>query len=151
MPPPAGFGAPPQAGAYGAPPGQPGFQPASGMAPYAAPGMQAYGATGPKGTIRNPITVILLTFITCGIYGMFAFWSMLSELKAYLRKDEIQPIFMFIPVLNLIQLIQLPGWVSEAKQRAGCQNPESAGLILYWLFGVYFIPKDLNEVWESAR
>lgn len=122
------------------------------MQPHGAPGMgmQPYAGTGPKGTVRNPLTVMILTFVTCGIYGIFAFWSMLSELKAYLQKDEIQPIFMFIPILNLILLLKLPEWVSEAKQRAGCQNPHSSGLILYWLLGVYFLPKDLNEVWEAG-
>lgn len=162
-PAPPGPGAGPAPGGYAPPPSPPGFggpqpgfggaQPGFGSAPAFGGGyggaMAPRGATGPKGTVRNPLTVMVLSFVTCGLYGIFAFWGMLSELKAYLQKDEIQPIFMFIPLLNLLLLFKLPDWVSEAKQRAGCQNPQSSGLILYWLFGIYFLPKDLNEVWEA--
>jgi hypothetical protein len=42
----------------------------------------------------------------------------------------------------------LPEWVSEAKQRAGSRNPQSAGPILYFLLLPYFFTKDMNEVWD---
>ena len=91
----------------------------------------------------------LLTFVTCGLYGMIAFYMMLSELKAYLNKEEIVPWHIFVPILSLIVLLgKLPGWVTEAKQRAGSRNQQSSGPVLYFLLGPYFVTKDMNEVWD---
>jgi hypothetical protein len=111
----------------------------------------AYGGGGAKGTIRNPILVTLLTPVTCFIYWIIALYSMMSELKAYLNKDEIVPWHMFVPVLNFIILLtKLPGWVTEAKQRAGSRNPQSAGPVMYFLLPTYFFTKDMNEVWDPT-
>ena len=108
-------------------------------------------AGGAKGTIRNPILVTLLTPVTCAIYWIIALYSMMSELKAYLNKEEIVPWHMFVPVLNIIILFtKLPGWVTEAKQRAGSRNPQSAGPIMYFLLAPYFLTKDMNEVWDPT-
>jgi hypothetical protein len=101
--------------------------------------------------VRNPVVVTLLTFVTCGIYGMVTFYMMLSELKAYLNKEEIVPWHIFVPVLSLVVLLgKLPDWVTEAKQRAGSRNQQSAGPIMYFLLAPYFLTKDLNEVWDPA-
>jgi hypothetical protein len=95
--------------------------------------------------------VTILTFATCGIYGMVTFYMMLSELKAYLNKEEIVPWHIFVPVLSLIVLVgKLPDWVTEAKQRAGSRNQQSAGPVMYFLLAPYFLTKDLNEVWDPA-
>ena len=110
-----------------------------------APGSQPLSKPG----VRNPVVVTLLTFVTCGLYGMIAFYMMLSELKAYLNKEEIVPWHIFVPILSLIVLLgKLPGWVTEAKQRAGSRNQQSSGPVLYFLLAPYFVTKDLNEVWD---
>src|SRR5262249_47982298 len=107
-------------------------------------------AGGAKGKIRNPVTTLLLGML-CFVYAMVALYSMLQELKTYLNKDEIVPWHIFIPILNLIVILaKLPDWVTEAKQRAGSRNPQSSGPILYFLLCLYFLPKDLNEVWDPA-
>jgi hypothetical protein len=124
------------------------------MMPAASGAMSpvGYGSgaiTGARGAVRNPVMVTLLTYATCGIYGLIAVYSMMSELKAYLNKEEIVPWHLFVPVLGLIiALTKLPEWVTEAKQRAGSPNPQSAGPIMYFLLLPYFLTKDLNEVWN---
>lgn len=106
---------------------------------------------GSKGPIRNPMMVTLLAFITCGIYGIIAIYAMMSELKAYLNKEEIVPWHLFVPILGLIVILtKVPNWVTEAKQRAGSRNPQSAGPIMYLLLLPYFFTKDMNEVWDPA-
>jgi len=113
-----------------------------------APG--GYALAG-KGPIRNPVMVTVLTVVTCFIYGIFTFYSMMNELKAYLNKQEIVPWHIFVPVLNWIVLFgKLPGWVTEAKQRAGSRNPQSAGGLLYFLLLPYFFTKDMNDVWDPT-
>jgi hypothetical protein len=114
---------------------------------------QGYGqpAIAGKGPIRSPIMVTVLFYVTCGIYGIFAFYSMLSELKAYLNKQEITPWHLFVPILGMIVVLgKLPGWVTEAKQRAGSRNPQSSGALLYFLLFPYFFTKDMNEVWDPT-
>jgi hypothetical protein len=117
-----------------------------------APG--GYGGdaiTGTRGPVRNPIVVTLLTFVTCGLYWMITSYSMLSDLRTYLNKDEIVPWHVFVPILNLIVVLgKLPGWVTEAKQRAGSRNPQSSGALLYFLLFPYFFTKDMNDIWDPS-
>jgi hypothetical protein len=129
--PPAGYGPPGAAG---------GFAPAGYAAPFAA-----------RGKVRNPFIVLLLACVTCGIYGMVWSYKSLAELRAYLTKAEIVPWHILIPILNIVVLLfKLPDWVTEAKQRAGARNPKSAGALLYFLLGWYFITTDLNEIWAAG-
>ena len=118
------------------------------MAPAGGGPPAAPGAHGPIGATRNPILVFLLS--ACCFYYLFVFWGMLNELKAFRQKDDINPILFFVPILNLIQMWGLPAKMLEAKQMAGVPNPSVSHPILYLLLGVYFIPADLNEVWQAA-
>jgi hypothetical protein len=107
------------------------------------------GQRGPVGQMRNPIMVLVLGSI-CFVYAIIQVWGMLNELKAFRGKDDINPIMMFIPILNIIMLWNLPPKVLEAKQMAGVPNPQVPHPILYLLLGAYFLPADLNEVWQAA-
>jgi hypothetical protein len=119
------------------------------MAMQGPAGMAAPGARGPVGTVRNPIMVLVLSMV-CFVYAIIAMWSMLNELKAFRGKDDINPIFMFIPILNIILIWGLPAKVLEAKQMAGVPNAQVVHPILYLLLGTYFFPADLNEVFQAA-
>ena len=108
---------------------------------------QASGA-GPVGQTRNPVMVLLISFV-CAFYGLFQLWTMMNELKAYLNKDEIQAWHILIPYYNLYLLwIKVPKWIGEAKQKAGSANPQPAGFILYFLIPYYAMADDLNQVWN---
>jgi hypothetical protein len=126
------------------------------MQGYAAPGALAHaggaalGARGPIGKTRNPVMVFVLTYVTCGIYGLIAMWGMLNELKAFRGKDDISPIMFFLPIIGILNLWALPGKVLEAKQMAGVPNAQVPHPILYLFFGIYFLPHDLNEIWQAA-
>jgi hypothetical protein len=109
----------------------------------------ASGARGPVGKVRNPIMVLVLGYI-CFVYLFIAYWSMLNELKAFRGKDDITPILFFIPVLGWILMWGLPAKMLEAKQMAGVPNPQVVHPILYLLLGPYFLPADLNEVFQAA-
>jgi hypothetical protein len=165
-----GFGAPqpgygPQPGGYGAPsPGYAGGQPApyggytppdAAMIPAGGSGLSPSGSYMPaianRDHIRNPLVVTLLCYVTCGIYAIVVMYSLMSELKSYLNREEIVPWHILVPVLNLVVILtKLPTWVTEAKQRAGSRNPMSAGPLLYFLLLPYFLTKDMNEVWDPT-
>jgi hypothetical protein len=122
----------------------------AGGAALAPQGYVQPGVAG-KGPIRNPIVVTLLCMVTCGLYGIFTIYSMMSELKAYLNKQEIVPWHIFVPILGIIVMLgKLPGWVTEAKQRAGSKNQQSSGPLLYFLLFPYFFTKDMNDVWDPT-
>ncbi len=107
------------------------------------------GPVGPIGTERNPIMVLVLGSL-CFVYGIIQMLGMIKELKAFRQKDDINPLFLFIPILNIITLWGVPEKVLEAKRMAGIQNPQVPHPILYLLLGAYFFPTDLNEVWKAA-
>lgn len=129
-----------------APPGA--MQPAGFGPPGAAPMVPA-GAHGPVGNVRNPIAVFVIGMI-CFLYLLFVLWSTLNELKAFRQKDDINPILFFVPILNLLQLWQLPQKVLEAKQMAGVPNATVSHPVLYLLLWPYFFTADLNEIWQAA-
>jgi hypothetical protein len=137
------------------------YAPAPAMSPYGAPpqGMQqldpAYanpGAPyhGPIGKMRNPVMVVVLTYVTCGFYGIFALLSMLGELKAFRQKNDINPILFLIPVVSLLEILKLPAKVLDAKRMAGVPNAQEPNVILYLFLWFYMLPSDLNEIWQIA-
>lgn len=171
-PPPGGYGGPPAQPAFGAPPaggyGQP--QPGFGgpPAPYAAPGgftppqdlpygggggalapLSLGGQRGPIGKIRNPVLTIVLSCV-CFVYAIIQVWGMINELKDFRGKDDLNPLFFFIPILNYIELWKLSDKVLDAKRMAGVPNPQVAHPVLYLFFALFFLPGDLNEVWQAA-
>lgn len=94
--------------------------------------------------------VVVLTYVTCGIYGLFALLSMLSELKAFRQKNDINPILFLLPVIGILEMIKLPAKVLEAKRMAGVPNAQEPNVILYLFLGLYMLPADLNEIWQVA-
>ena len=38
--------------------------------------------------------------------------------------------------------------IGAARAKAGTATQGNGSFIMYWLLGMYFIPKDANEVWE---
>jgi hypothetical protein len=163
-PPGAGYGQPP--GGYGQPPG--GGYGAPGGGGYGAPGgftpPDPYGLPGsaplmgmpfsgsqrgPIGKIRNPVMTIVLSML-CFVYGIIQFWSMLKELKAFRGKDDLTPILFFIPILGYIEAWKLNEKVLDAKRMAGVPNAQVASPVLYLFFAVFFLPSDLNEIWQAA-
>lgn len=94
--------------------------------------------------------MLLLAYVTCGLYGLISLWSMAGELKAFRQRDDISPILFLIPIIQLIELWKLPAKVLEAKHMAGVHNPQVVHPILYILLYPYFFTSDLNEVWQAA-
>jgi hypothetical protein len=151
-----GYGGPPQGG-YGTPGG--GYGAPGGFTPpheqYGMPGggapmvQMGSGQRGPIGKIRNPVMTIVLSMV-CFIYGMIQLWGMLNELKAFRGKDDFKPIFFFLPILSIIEGLKLAEIVLDAKRMAGVPNPQVTNQIVYLFFGLFFLPGDLNEVWQAA-
>jgi hypothetical protein len=119
------------------------------MVPAGGYGAAPGGARGPVGKIRNPVMTTVLSML-CFVYALIQVWGMLNELKNFRGKDDLNPILFFIPILGIIEMWKLPAKVLEAKQMAGVANAQVPHPILYLLLGIYFLPADLNEVWQAA-
>jgi len=117
------------------------------MPPGAAPIVSAGGR--PLGRTRNPVMTLVFSML-CFVYAIIQLWQMTNELKAYRGKEDIKPIFFFIPILGLIEMWKLAPKILEAKQMAGVPNASVQHPALYLLFSIFFLPSDLNEIWQAA-
>ena len=167
--PPGGYGAPPPQGppgGYGPPPGQPGGygapapqgfggpQPgygapaAGGMPPGAAPIVASAGGR-PIGKTRNPVMTLVFSML-CFVYAIIQVWQMTNELNSFRGKGDIKPILFFVPILGIIEMWKLAPKILETKQMAGVPNASVQPPVLYLFFGIFFLPTDLNEIWQAA-
>ena len=105
------------------------------------------------GGIIATIIGLVFSLANLALYVFIAIqlWKMLKELKAFRQKDDINPILFYVPILSIIEMWKLGPKVLEAKQLAGVQNAQVVHNVLYLFFGaIYFLPKDLNEIWQAA-
>jgi hypothetical protein len=142
--------------------------PAPGFGAMVPAGGGGGGMAGPKGEVRNPITIVLLSLVTCGIYGLYWFYfQLIPELRANLgRQDEYNPTTKIIlaivtcGIMYLIDLFKVPKMIVEAGQRAGKPMEDKTNLIIILLLvnfvlGVptsmaipYILQTEANRVWE---
>jgi hypothetical protein len=109
----------------------------------------ATGGRGAVGKTRNPVMVLVISML-CFVYALIEGAAMLKELRAFRGKDDINLIHFLIPILNWIAVWKLPAKILEAKQMAGVPNAQVPHPILYFFLGLYFLPADLNEIWQAA-
>ena len=123
-------------------------------APAAAP---ASGG-GVKGKIENPTTVLLLSLVTCGIYGVYWYYQRAKELNAYMGTEVINPMFVFpgcfCPPLLIYVAFLFAKALPEVQKKAGIEAKDEFVLhfILLWFVnfvGQYLYQQKLNEVWAK--
>ena len=115
-----------------------------------------------KGIVRSPIAVILLTVITCGIYGLYWIYAFANELKTYLNKDDLSPgLDLFLCIICFPYLIY---WVykygqliDEAFEKNGKHKPDNSILyVILSIFGLsivaFVIMQDsINRIWSITE
>ncbi len=116
------------------------------------------------GKIQNPITVLLLSFVTCGLYAIYWYYLIGTELKIYLGKsdDELNPIMNLVlgilccPYGIYLFYFKYPKeFLVEAQRKAGIQENDISMMTLLFAFvcgyvSLYLIQTELNKVWEAA-
>jgi hypothetical protein len=107
------------------------------------------GMTGPRGTTRDPILVLIFSFFC--FYGVYVAWVMLHELQAFTQDEEFKPWKIFIPLYNLyFWHSEVPEQVTKAKRMSGCPNPYATGFYEHANVALYSLAKDLNEIWSHS-
>jgi hypothetical protein len=117
----------------GAPP--PGYQPPG----YQQPGYQPVGVVPPSldGVAYNKGLVILLTIITCGLFGIYWTYRTNEDLKAY-NGDGLGGglgIVIYL-LLSVVLMFTIPAEVEKMYQRDGRESPVSPMLGLWFLLPI---------------
>lgn len=94
---------------------------------------------------EGAVKVILLTFVTCGIYAMYYLYKTSEEMNA--RGADIPSfVHFFIPILNIIWLWKWMKGVEHVTNGA-----QSAGmLLLIWIVfypaAIFMVQSKFNEI-----
>lgn len=124
----------------------------------AAPAAPTSGGGGAKGKVENPTTVLILGFVTCGIYCIYWMWVRAKEMNDYLGRQVINPLFVVPGCLCgplLIYVDYLYCWaLPEMQKKAGIEAKDEKvmQLILMILLapvGQYMVQQKLNEIWQK--
>ncbi len=115
-------------------------------------------AGGVKGKVENSVMQLVLTLVTCGIYGVYWCWVRTKELNAYLGKQAINPMLIFpgclcFPVL-IVGMYFIAKAAAEAEMKAGTSQKDDTIIyfLLLWLVsfvGVWMVQDKLNAVWQK--
>jgi hypothetical protein len=130
---------------------------------YEPPGyLQSQGGGGmTPGEKRDPIMVLILGLLTCGIYAVYWVYKTSSEIRDALGRDDINPVLD--AVLSLltcyIWLIYLaykyPQLLLQLQERAGLpRNDISLVSLILAIVGLspisfFMIQSELNNVWDT--
>ena len=87
----------------------------------------AAGGAAPKipgsEKVVNPTTVLILGFVTCGLYMLYWMWLRVKEMNEYLGKQVVNPMFVFPgcicgPVMIYAMWLYVNG-LPEMQKKAG--------------------------------
>ena len=101
--------------------------------------------------------VILLTIITCGIWGLFWTYRTSEDLKKY-NGDGVGGVLGLVIyiLLSVVLMFTIPNEIEKMYQRDGRQSPVSTLLGLWFLLPIIGnivwyvqVQKALNEFWVS--
>ena len=114
-------------------------------------------ATGSIGEIRAPLTVSLLTLVTCGIYGIYWYYKNFDEMKNYSGEGVGGVVGLLLALFcGIIAVFLLPAEVGNLYAKEGKDKPVSA-MTAFWnlipLLGffifVFKVQGALNDFWSS--
>ena len=121
------------------------------------PPAAAATGSGNTGTLRKPITVLLLMLVTCGIYGLFWYFKTFEETKDYSGEGLGGMVGLLLAIFcSIITIFVLPAEVGNLFESDGKEKPIS-GMTGFWMLlpiigGIVWLFKvqgSLNDFWES--
>lgn len=109
--------------------------------------------------VENPTTVLILGFVTCGLYCLYWMWLRVKEANEYLGKQAVNPMFVF-PGCICAPVWWYASWLyanalPEMQKKAGVEVKDEKVLhaillILLAPVGQYMIQQKLNEIWAKT-
>jgi hypothetical protein len=111
------------------------------------------------GKTRSPIAVVILSIITFGIYYLYWYYAVNSEMRRYRPFVEVSPgialLSQFVPIANWISAYNTAGRLLtlEDTDRVSDRISPGIALVLHILFGIaypFYVQDHLNRLWEAA-
>lgn len=112
-----------------------------------------------RGEIRNPVTVLVLGLVTCGIYQIYWLFTIAGEINKGLGREEFNPVkellltFVTCGIWGLWFLWRLCEAVVEMQKAWGVEPEMDAPILFIMNFlyvGPLFMQKSLNNAWENG-
>jgi ACR3 family arsenite efflux pump ArsB len=115
-----------------------------------------------KGLTRSPVTIIVFSIITCGIYYLYWLWQVKNDVNGMTgRGEEISTglyiISLFIPFLWLILWYKADNALKEVSKQKSVSYGESNFII--WIvamavglgsfIAMFQIQEGLNNIWAA--
>jgi hypothetical protein len=113
---------------------------------------------GPEGKVRSPVTVILLSIVTLGIYTLYWYYAVFTELKERTGNGVGGPIGLLLGFcIGIVNIFLLPAEIGNMYAQEGLDQPVT-GLTGFWvlipLIGsiIWFVKVQnaLNHRWEAS-
>ena len=111
------------------------------------------------GRHRSPVVVVILSIITFGIYYLYWYYSVNSEMRRYRPSIEVSPgialLSQFVPIANWISAYNTAGRLLTLEEAEPVPHGISPGiaLLLHILLGIaypFYVQDHLNRLWEAA-
>ena len=123
--------------------------------------LKVEGVTMQNGEVRDPIMVVVLSIVTCGIYALIMIMKWSEEYNAALGEERFNPTMEL--VLTLVTCGLWGIWffwrateaTVEIQQRWGVE-PKFDQIIMFVLYFVFYpavlwmIQESLNNAWEQG-
>jgi len=127
------------------------------VAPVAAAPAAVATGTRTIGKTRNPWGVWGLSIITLGIYHLYWYYKVNSEVRDYDSSIDVEPgislLAQFIPIANIVSMVKTAGRIARAESTSGAAGRCSPviGFLLIFVLGtwVVYYQGQLNEVWAQ--
>jgi hypothetical protein len=115
------------------------------------------------GEERSVVLVIVLTLITCGIYGLVVMYRIGEELNAHRRRQDINPAAdLLITIVtcglwNIYLLYKYPKALQDATVEEGLPVSDVTvpclllGIFGFGFVGIGILQNELNRHWEAHR
>lgn len=111
------------------------------------------------GKTRSPVGVVILSIITFGIYYLYWYYSVNSEMRRYRPSIEVSPgialLSQFVPIANWISAYNTAGRLLTLEDGDRMRDRISPGiaLLLHILLGIaypFYVQDHLNRLWQAA-
>ena len=112
-----------------------------------------------KGEVTNPILVLVLPMVTCGMYMIYWMFKAMNEINAGLGREEFNPTtdliltFVTCGAYGIYFNWPLSNAVVELQQKWGVQPEMDANIMFVLsLFGLggFFMQTGMNNAWEKG-
>jgi len=125
----------------------------------ASPPVGLAGPTGPIGARSEPIMVLILTFVTCGIYGIFWMFKTVAEINSYLGREVVSTLLLILGIccapVNIYNIYLMAKAMPEMQGRVGLPAKDDT-LLLVLLMIVFplvvpmIVQGELNKIWDAG-